>query len=144
MARATEYLCLNKDIDADEEGEEDVDSGQAGELVDDQELFREEDESELDFWIRCLVSVNIDDDLCKDDKDDDDEDVQERVVDENEDPCKKRVDSLAELPTMNVSTYPQANEQYFATRKYVQKDKFTVSTMLFKELVLPTMESIYE
>ena len=47
MVRATEYSCLNKDIDADEEGEEDVDSGQAGELVDDQELFREEDESEL-------------------------------------------------------------------------------------------------
>ena len=41
MVRTTEYSCLNKDIDDDEEGEEDVDSGQAGELVDDQELFRE-------------------------------------------------------------------------------------------------------
>ena len=75
MVRATEYSCLNKDRDADEEGEEDVDSGQAGELVDDQELFCEEDESELDFWIRCLVSVNGDDDLYEDDKDDDDKDV---------------------------------------------------------------------
>ena len=36
--------------------------------MDDQELFREEDESELDFWIRCLVSVNGDDDLYEDNK----------------------------------------------------------------------------
>ena len=68
----------------------------------------------------------------------------ERVEDEDEDPYEKRVDSLAELPSTNVSTYPQANAHYFTTRKYVQKDKFTVSTMLFKDLVLPTMESIYE
>ena len=142
MVRATEYSCLNKDRDADEEGEEDVYSGQAVELVDDQEMFCEEDKSELDFCICCLVSVNGDDDLYKDDKDDDDEDVQERVEDEDEDPCEKRVDSLAELPNANVSTYPQANAHYFATIKYVQKDKFTVSTMLFKDLVLPTMESI--
>ena len=52
MVRATEYSCLNKDRDADEEGEEYVNSRQAGELVDDQELFREEDESEIDFRIR--------------------------------------------------------------------------------------------
>ena len=75
MVRATEYSCLNKDRDADEEGEEDLYSGQAGELVDDQELFREEDESELDLWIRCLVSVNGDDDLYEYNEDDEDEDV---------------------------------------------------------------------
>ena len=74
MVRATEYLCLNTDRDDDEEGEEDVNSGQAGELVDDRELFREEDESELDFWIRCLVLVNGDDDLYEDDEDDDNKD----------------------------------------------------------------------
>ena len=140
MVRETEYSCLNQDRDADEEGEEDVDSGQAGELVDDQEFFREEDKSELDFWIRCLVSVNGDDDLYEYDEEDDGEEVREKV--EDEDPCKRRVDSLAELPTTNVSTYPQANAHYFATRKYMQKYKFTVSTILFKDLVLPTMESI--
>ena len=86
--------------------------------MDDQELFREEDESELDFWIRCLVSVNDDDDLYKYNEDDDNEDVRERVEDEDEDSCEKRVDILAELPTTNVSTYPQANAHYFATRKY--------------------------
>ena len=104
-------------------------------------LFREEDESDIDFWIRCLVSVNGDDDLYEDD---DNEDVWERVEDEDEDPCEKRVDSLTELPTTNFSTYPQANAHSFATWKYAQKYKFTVSTMLFKDLFLPTMESIYE
>ena len=112
--------------------------------MDDQELFREEDESELDFWIRCLVSVNGDDDLYEYNEDDDNEDVRESVEDEDEYPCEKRVDSLAELPTTTVSTYPQANAHYFATRKYVRKGNFNVSTMLFKYLFLPTMESIYE
>ena len=67
---------------------------------------------------------------------------QEQVEEEEEE--VEEVAAPLTVAPKNVSTYPQANAHYFATREYVRKDKFTMSTMLFKDLVLPTMESIYE
>ena len=88
--------------------------------------------------------MNGGDDLSEEDTEDEEGDVQERVEDEDEDPCEKRVVSLLALPNANVPTYPQENAHYFATRKYVCKDKFTVSSMIFKDLVVPSMDSVYK
>ena len=113
--------------------------------LDDQELCRIPGESEMDFWVRCLVAVNGGDDLSEEDTEDEEEegDVREWVEDEDEDPCEKRVVSLLALPNVNVPTYPQENAHYFATRKYVRKDKFTVSSMIFKDLVV-SWGSVYK
>ena len=40
--------------------------------------------------------------------------------------------------------FPQENKQYFATKRYVRKDKYELDHLVPKEMKLPPLSSIYK
>ena len=70
----------------------------------------------------------------KEDDDDDDE----------EDSYEVPPPILVEYPASDDKKFPQENKQYFATKKYVRKDKYKLDHLVPKEMKLPPLSSIYK
>ena len=75
------------------------------------------------------------------DSDDSDDDPDELELDE--DPPEARNPNLAPLPTTNITNYPQENPSYFARKKYVRNDKFSLRRLLDNSVEVPSMKSVY-
>ena len=52
------------------------------------------------------------------------------VQPEAEDDCEVQPEELPPLPTTNVENYPQENNDYFQTKRYVRKDKYKLSRIV--------------
>jgi hypothetical protein len=83
---------------------------------------------------------------CFDDSDEDEDiysaaDTEVEVI---EDSYEVPPSILQELPDSDDKKWPQENKQYFATKKYVRKDKYKLEHLLPKEMKLPPLSSIYK
>ena len=109
-------------------------------------LCHDQNENEIDFWDFCLATITEQNQVNNLNGVGNEEVMQIDCEDNigEEDLCENRVATLSTLPVTNNPAYRQENEQYFVTKKQVRKDKFALSTMIFMELSIPTLSSIYQ
>lgn len=60
-----------------------------------------------------------------------------------DDPPEKRPANLPALPADNVAAFPQEDKRYLSRLKNVRSDKFSLHWMLFNDVELPSMLSVY-
>jgi hypothetical protein len=124
---------------------------------------QEESSHQLDAWIQILRSVVPEDDSAFFEDEDDTTTTLHtalvpaatrrgrRAVDDDNDVLEAEEDSyevapaiLQPFPENDDKKFPQESKQYFATKKYVCNDKYSLEKLLPEGLELPTLSSIYK
>ena len=60
-----------------------------------------------------------------------------------EDDPERPPDSLEPLPDVNDKNYPQENQKYFRTKRYVRKDKYSLEQMI-RDVEVPDLVKLYD
>jgi hypothetical protein len=83
----------------------------------------------------CGEKVSHDDNIKNDSEGEDFEDKKDDTYEVQPDP-------MSPLPKVDDDSYPYEDIQYFATKKYVRNDKYSLQKMIFKDVELPSLESV--